>query len=71
MSETDIEISEAGYVYARIRPRSRRQSRVVAGKRLLGHISELLNEQSPRAKLIRRWWQRHLGRIGLGSHTVH
>lgn len=69
MSKVKFQISEAGYLYTRVQPRSRWQARHVTRKRLVGHISELLREHSARGRLIRRWWQSYLNRIGSRRYT--
>ncbi len=50
-------IDEAGYVYERTNPR--RLGKCAPGNkgtRLLGHISDLLREQTQLGKAVSRWW---------------
>jgi hypothetical protein len=67
MSGADLQLSEAGYVYVRVPSRFRRDSGRIAGRRMLGHISELLRERTYRGALVRRWWRGYLKRINSGQ----
>lgn len=68
MRTRQLLISDSGYVYERLY-RSGQGHRRLGKKRMLGHISALLNEQSSRAAMMRRWWQSYLNRIGSSRYS--
>jgi hypothetical protein len=65
MRREQFQINEAGYVYVRARSRTRQFGR----RQTLGHISELLSEESIRGRSVKRWWDRYLRHIGWHRKT--
>lgn len=62
MTRRDFLISDSGYVYLQaIRKPGGAVPLDIA--RRLGHISDLLGEQTRRGELVRNWWTRYLGDI--------
>jgi hypothetical protein len=68
MRTRQLLISDSGYVYERL-CRPGQGPRRLGKKRMLGHISTLLNERGSRAVTIRGWWKSYLKRIGSSRNT--